>query len=73
MKLINNWDELALVPETATHRLEIEDGCGWIISKAKSEYDDYLSTHTFYGSTYQSSTKLLQKYGFDVQLANWDA
>lgn len=32
----------------------------------------YLSTHTFYGSQYEDSTKLLQKYGFDVELDNWD-
>ena len=32
----------------------------------------YLSTHTFYGSQYKYSTKLLQKYGFDIEIDNWD-
>lgn len=32
----------------------------------------YLSTHTFYGSNYKYSTKLLQKYGFNVEIDNWD-
>lgn len=32
----------------------------------------YLTTHTFYGSNYEYSTKLLQKYGFDVEIDNWD-
>lgn len=40
-----------------------------------NDYNDhhkYLSTHTFYGSEYESSTLLLQKFGFKVILANWD-
>lgn len=32
----------------------------------------YLSTHTFYGSSYKYSTETLQKYGFDVEIDNWD-
>ncbi len=32
----------------------------------------YLSTHTFYGNNYEYSTKLLQKYGFDIEIDNWD-
>lgn len=32
----------------------------------------YLSTHTFYGLNYRHSTKTLQKYGFDVEIDNWD-
>lgn len=32
----------------------------------------YLSTHTFYGSMYQHSTKILQEHGFNVQIDNWD-
>lgn len=37
-------------------------------------YDNhiYLSTHTFYGSQYKYSTKVLQKCGFDVEIDNWD-
>lgn len=32
----------------------------------------YLSTHTFYGSNYKRSTEILQKYGFDIEIDNWD-
>ena len=32
----------------------------------------YLSTHTFYGSQYKYSTKVLQKHGFDIEIDNWD-
>lgn len=32
----------------------------------------YLSTHTFYGKNYKYSTELLQKYGFDIEIDNWD-
>lgn len=72
--LIKDWDDLAIVPESKTHRLEIEDGCGWIHKKNGKEFmGKYLSTHTFYGSNYARSTRLLQKCGFNVTLANWDA
>ena len=39
-----------------------------------SYYDNhiYLSTHTFYGSQYKYSTKVLQEHGFDVEIDNWD-
>jgi len=32
----------------------------------------YLSTHTFYGSQYEYSTKVLQEHGFDVEIDDWD-
>ena len=35
-------------------------------------YHIYLSTHTFYGSNYKHSTKVLQEHGFDVEIDNWD-
>ena len=34
--------------------------------------DVYLSTHTFYGSNYKRSTKLLKACGFDVEIDNCD-
>lgn len=73
--LIKNWKELAEVPESETHKLEItpENGNGWIICKETGDHVQYLSTHTFYGLDYEYNTELLQKHGFDVQLANWDA
>lgn len=74
---IADWDELAKVPPTAECRLEIEEGCGWIVPVDPEEYKKqgcwtYLSSHTFYGSNHESSTRTLQKYGFNVVLANWD-
>jgi len=70
---IDNWEELAAVEASETHFLKIGDGCGWIVNKETGEFDEYLSTHTFYGSQFQFSSRLLQKYGFNVDLANWDA
>jgi hypothetical protein len=70
---ITNWQQLSKVSDSKTHKLKIEDGSGWIIDKATGEVKEYLSTHTFYGNQYQRSTELLQKYGFNVQLSNWDA
>lgn len=32
----------------------------------------YLSTHSFYGSKHEFTTKLLQACGFNVVCANWD-
>lgn len=79
MKQITNWEELSKVPDSKTHRLKItpEEGNGWIIPLIPKDTfldgREYLSTHTFYGKTYEYSTKLLQDCGFDVKLSNWDA
>lgn len=73
---IKDWADLAKVPESGTHRLEIdvEDCNGWIVRKdGKHWYGGYLSTHTFYGSSYLRSTQRLRDCGFPVTLANWDA
>ncbi len=76
-KLIRNWKELAEVPESETHVLEIGEYNGWVIAKnpASDKFSDrysYLSTHTFYGEQHKRSTALLQSCGFDVEIANWD-
>lgn len=78
-KLIQTWQELAEVPESATHYLDINvKGCnGWVIAKypASDKFSDrkkYLSTHTFYGECYKNSTRLLQSRGFDMEIANCD-
>jgi hypothetical protein len=75
-RLIKDWAELAAVPESETHRLEIKvEHCnGWIHRKEApdDEMPSYLSTHTFYGTNYAYSTERLQACGFNVQLANWD-
>lgn len=81
-KLIKTWGELAEL-ESETHTIDIHPkyGSGWIKLKDQNQQRDdknffkhnhYLSTHSFYGPNYQHSTELLQKCGFNVQLANWD-
>ena len=71
--LIKTWEELVGL-ESDEYYLEIDvDMCNGIICrKSNDEYMEYLSTHTFYGLNYQYSSALLQEYGFDVQLENWD-
>lgn len=87
-KLIHDWNELSSIPnESATHILEIDTAMcnGWLKAKEKKPYrrklsfmrtiryrDIYLSTHTFYGSSYKFYTKVLKACGFDVELDNWD-
>jgi hypothetical protein len=74
-RFIRDWDDLAQVPDSATHRLEIEaeSGNGWLKRKDGNEFlGRYLSTHTFYGSNHAGMTRLLRKCGFNVTLANWD-
>lgn len=77
-KLISTWAELAALPETPTHKLEIDiEGCnGWIKSKHPADaakLGTYLSTHTFYGSKHERSTHELRACGWNVIIANWDA
>lgn len=74
-RFIRHWKDLAQVPESATHRLEIfvNDGNGFVHKKdGKGGWPIYLSTHTFYGSSYMRSTRRLRECGFNVTLANWD-
>ena len=75
-RLVRTWADLAQVPDSDTHRLDIDvEKCnGWINRKDGNEFiGHYLSTHTFYGSQHAASTKLLQSCGFNVVLENWDA
>lgn len=78
---IKNWKELAQVPPNDKYKIVVDenDCCGWIrpiqeTEETKRDYFKhhiYLSTHTFYSSQYEDSTKLLKLFGFDVELANW--
>lgn len=80
-KLISTWDELDGL-ESEKYKVEVDKYfCnGWIVPKVETEeteenYFDhhvYLSTHTFYGTQYEYSTEVLQKFGFDVEIDNWD-
>ena len=78
LKQIKTWEELAGL-ESENYKLEVTlmpygDGCAWIRPKVETEetsgskHNIYLSTHTFYQSHYQSATKILQEFGFDVEL-----
>ena len=80
-RLITTWEELnGLESENYKVEVDLEHYCGWIKPKVETEeteenwYDHhkYLSTHTFYGRTHEFSTYLLQKFGFDVEIDNWD-
>ncbi len=70
-KLIRNWDELRGM-ENQDYEIKVGDCNASIISKKDGSYYNYLSTHTFYGSQYYSSTLFLRSLGFNVQLENWD-
>lgn len=73
--MVRHWADLAALPESETHCLEIEvQNCnGWIKDKRNpNEMGHYLSTHTFYGSNHERSTQLLRKCGWNVTCANWD-
>lgn len=82
MKLIKNWEELSKVPPNDKYKIEVNsDMCsGWIrpvkeTEETRENYFEnhrYLSTHTFYGKHYEYSTKLLQQFGFDIEIDNWD-
>ena len=88
MKYIRNWEELSKIPnESSTHilKVEVENCCGWLKAKNPTPYTDklsymrqvpyqdhYLSTHSFYGKNYKSTSKLLHACGFYVNLDNWD-
>ncbi len=64
-----------IVPITDEPGQDDEFICHCSDSIPTKEYFDnhvYLSTHTFYGSKYEYSTKLLQEHGFDVEIDNWD-
>lgn len=81
-KLIKNWTELAKVQPSNKYKIEVdlEYGNGWIKPIEETEethknyfkHHYYLSTHTFYGSNYEHSTEILQRFGFDVEIDNWD-
>lgn len=74
-KFIKDWHDLVGL-ESEHYRLKINTdmGNGYIIPKddTTERHSYYLSTHTFYGSSYKGYEKLLQKCGFDVELNNWD-
>ena len=81
-KLIKNWQELAEVAPNDKYKIVIDSDMlnGWIkpIEETEETHENYfkhhyyLSTHTFYGSNYEHSTEILQRFGFDIELQSWD-
>lgn len=75
-KLIESWEELVGLENDKYYLdINVEMCCGHIRFKEKPEedtYEHYLSTHSFYGKSYQDYTLILQECGFNVQLKNWD-
>lgn len=80
-KLIKDWEDLVgLESEHYKLEIDVDGGSGWIVPKVETQETEknyfrhhfYLSTHTFYGSNYKFNTRWLQRFGFDVELDNWD-
>lgn len=70
MKIIENWEELKkCTSETHKLNVDLEFGCGRIVEDGDTVH--YLSTHTFYESTYKQSEEILNQYGFNVKLVSW--
>lgn len=79
-KLIKSWEELDGL-ESENYIIKVENNCsGWIVPKIETEetqkdywkHHEYLSTRTFYSSHYKRSAEVLQQFGFDVEIDNWD-
>lgn len=71
MKTIENWEQLnECTSETHELEIDLEMGCGRI--SKDGEFVAYLSTHTFYESTYKHSEAVLNQCGFNVKLKSWD-
>lgn len=82
-KLITNWDDLSKQKsKDGKYKIEMDESgySAWIVPVVETDETNheffkhhvYLSTHTFYGKHYKDSTKVLQEYGFDVEIDNWD-
>lgn len=82
-KLCRGFEDLNGL-ESEKYRIEVEGdwASGWIVPKEESDetrgdnylkHHKYLSTHTFYkeGNSYKYYTKLLQEFGFDVELVGY--
>ena len=77
-KIIKNWEELSKVPPNDKCKIVVDEDmcCGWIYPVDDNEEHipgvnhTYLSTHTFYGKS--GDPDILKKYGWDLELDNWD-
>lgn len=79
-RLIKSWKDLVgLENDNYFIVVDLDFGNAWIRPKDPNKnsedywrHNSYLSTHAFYGSHYKDSTELLQKFGFNVVIDNWD-
>lgn len=76
MVKVKRWKDLVgLISKDGKWKLRINEdfGNGWIkpTDPESNEFGYYLSTHTFYERNYKYNTKVLQDYGFDVELESW--
>lgn len=67
----NGWI-IPITDNPTNNRGDFECHCQGEKKEDFFKYHVYLSTHTFYGSQYEYSTKVLQEHGFDVEIDNWD-
>lgn len=83
MQIVRNWYELSKIKPNNKYKLDIdlEMCCGWILPVKEDnntlgenyfKHHIYLSTHSFYYSQYEATTKLLQEHGFDVKIETID-
>lgn len=82
MQKIKNWEELSKVPANDRYKIDVDlkFGSAWILpieetDETKDEYFEhhkYLSTHSFYKNEYEYTSRLLQQFGFNLELENWD-
>lgn len=80
--LVKTWEELSKVKPNGKYKINVAlESCNaWIVPVKETEETErdyfkhhvYLSTHTFYGEKSEYSTKILQKFGWDIEIDNWD-
>ncbi|MCP4528482.1 MAG: hypothetical protein GY833_21600 [Aestuariibacter sp.] len=68
MQKVMNWEQLAQLPDSATHTIEVDRFSGWVVNKVTGEKQHYLSTHTFYENERAHRTQLLRSCGFDIEI-----
>jgi len=75
-KIIKSWEDLAQLPDSATHRIEIGDYRAWVIKKRPLGDEEnvlgkgfeYLPSNSFHVSHHKQSTQTLKNCGFNVTL-----
>ncbi len=76
MQLIRDWEELSKLPPSETHflKVDVDGGFGEVYVKDgnSDSLQCYLSTHTFYKPSHGGTPNILQQFGWDIILDNWD-